>query len=99
MSDDSVAECRCRHPWTVHLEGHCDGTDGNCACQGFCPGDWRPHTTATCRGCGHRRSQHGVSCRVVVGQDTTTERHSGHEGDTWTTDGTVEIRCTCQSFW
>lgn len=99
MSDDRVARCRCGHLWTVHLEGHCGSEDSTCACRGFYPDDWRPNTTGTCRGCGHPRSEHGVSCHVRIGQDTVTERHFGVEGDTWTTEGTVGIFCPCQSFW
>ncbi|WP_189962595.1 hypothetical protein [Streptomyces violascens] len=107
MGDDRVARCRCGHLWTVHMEGHCDGEDVGdggggdpCTCRGFYPDNWRSNTTDTCRGCGHRKSQHsGVSCHTGIGQDTVTERHFGIEGDTWTTEGTVTIFCSCQSFW
>lgn len=100
MSDDRVARCRCSHLWTVHLEGRCDGVDGTCDCRGFYPDDWRPNTTDTCRGCGHLAARHsGVTCRASVGQDTVTERHFGFDGDTWTTEGTVDITCSCQRFW
>ncbi|CAM5472959.1 hypothetical protein GCM10010329_30850 [Streptomyces spiroverticillatus] len=101
MTDEGVARCRCGHLWTVHLEGHCDGAQGReCECRGFYPEGWSRNTTHTCRGCKHDRSEHsGVSCRAVVGQDTVTERHFGGDGDTWTTQRSVDVRCSCQAFW
>ncbi|MFF0745377.1 hypothetical protein ACFYVL_33760 [Streptomyces sp. NPDC004111] len=100
MREERVAGCRCGHLWTVHLEGRCDGAKSDCDCRGFYPDDWRPNTTDTCRGCRHDKSLHaGTSCSASVGRDTVTERHFGFDGDTWTTEGTVEIRCSCQRFW
>ncbi|MER5886742.1 hypothetical protein ABT160_23200 [Streptomyces sp. NPDC001941] len=100
MSDGRVARCRCGHLWTVHLEGVCGGDGSRCDCGGFYPEGWRPNTTDTCRGCRHDRAEHiGVSCRASTGRDTVTVRHFGGEGDTWTTQDTVAILCTCQCFW
>ncbi len=101
MSDDRVLRCRCRHLWTVHLDGHCDSEEGHgpCSCRGFYPQDWQPNTTDTCRACSHHKSQYsGVSCNASIGQDTVTDRHFGIEGDTWTTKRPIEITCTCQRF-
>ncbi len=99
--DDGVVTCRCGHLWTVHAESRCDGmAGGSCECRGFHPDYWHRNTTDTCRGCGHHRSEHsGVSCRAPVGQDTVTERHVGFEGDTWTTERSIDVLCSCQSFW
>ncbi|MGW8327142.1 hypothetical protein ACWGLE_04435 [Streptomyces sp. NPDC055897] len=100
MSKDDVAICRCGHLWTVHLEGNCDGAEGSCDCRGFYHAGWRRNTTDTCRRCHHGRSQHsGVRCEASIGQDTVTHRHFGSEGDSWTTKGTVDIPCPCQSFY
>ncbi|MGW3405756.1 hypothetical protein [Streptomyces zhihengii] len=98
--DDGVVTCRCGHRWTVHEEGRCHDGSGSCDCHGFRPAYWRRNTTDTCRGCGHDRAAHTrVSCSAPVGRETVTERHFGFEGDTWTTESGIDVRCACQSFW